>query len=92
MQRDHAETVALRALGWLAGNEDLLPIFMGSTGASAADLRDRASDPEFLGAVLDFLVMDDAWLLAFCGAAGVPPSAPAEARSVLPGGDLPHWT
>ncbi len=92
MQRDIAETLALRALGWLAANEELLPVFMGSTGVSEADLRERASDAEFLGAVLDFLTMDDAWLLAFCEAADVPPTTPAEARAALPGGNLPHWT
>lgn len=92
LQRDLAETLALQALGWLASNEELLPVFMGSTGVSEADLRARASDPEFLGAVLDFLTMDDAWLLAFSEAAGVPPTDPVAARAALPGGNLPHWT
>ena len=39
MKQDAAETVALQALAWLAANEDLMPTFMGSTGASAEDLR-----------------------------------------------------
>ena len=43
MTRDSAETVGLHALAWLAGNEDLLPVFLGSTGASETDVRSGAS-------------------------------------------------
>lgn len=92
MQRDAAETVGLQALGWLAGNEDLLPVFLGSTGASSEDLRAGAADPAFLGSVLDFLTMDDAWVVAFCDAAGLPYEAPMRARAALPGGGQVHWT
>ena len=42
--QDTAETLALQALGWLAANDDLLPVFLGSTGASEADLKTQASD------------------------------------------------
>ncbi len=92
MQRDSAETLALRALAWLAGNEELLPLFLGSTGASAEDLRNQAGDPEFLGAVLDFLLMDDAWVVACCDAIGVRYETLAQARGALPGGMQTHWT
>jgi hypothetical protein len=92
MTRDEAETVALQALGWLAGSEELLPVFLGATGAGEADLRQRAADPDFLASVLDFLAMDDAWIGAFCTEAQLPPEAPMRARQALPGGDLPHWT
>jgi hypothetical protein len=92
MQRDAAETVGLRALAWLAGNEELLPVFLGSTGASLDDLRAGAGDPAFLGSVLDFLMMDDAWVVAFCDAGGLPYEAPMRARGALPGGAETHWT
>ena len=39
-----AETLALNVLGWLVGNDELLPIFLGSTGASADDLRARVGE------------------------------------------------
>ncbi len=45
MTQESAETVGLQALAWLAGNEDLLPVFLGSTGASAADVRKRCIGP-----------------------------------------------
>lgn len=92
MQRDFADTVAIRALGWLAANDDLLPVFLGSTGAEIADLRACAGDPAFLGSVLDFLMMDDAWIVAFCDDAGLPYDAPMRARQALPGGEQVNWT
>jgi hypothetical protein len=91
-RQEFAETVALQALGWLAGNDKLLPIFLGASGAAVADLRERASDPEFLGAVLDFLLMDDAWVASFCDAEGIAYAAPMTARNCLPGGAQTHWT
>ncbi|MFP4275661.1 MAG: DUF3572 domain-containing protein [Paracoccaceae bacterium] len=90
--QDAAEALALEALGWLAGNEDLLPVFMGATGVSAGELRAQAAAPEFLGAVLDFLLMDDAWVIAFCDAAGRAYTDVAAARAALPGGAQVNWT
>lgn len=87
-----AEIIALRALAWLVGNDDLRGVFMGATGAGEDDLRARAQDPEFLASVLDFLMMDDAWITGFCDAEGLAyPEVPA-ARAALPGGELQHWT
>lgn len=87
-----AETLALNALSWLVGNEDLLPVFLGATGASAQDLRDRAGEAEFLASVLDFISMDDAWVVAFCDANAVPYDLPGQARLVLAGNSEMHWT
>lgn len=90
--RHTAETTALQALGWLVGNEDLLPVFLGATGASEGDLRAQAEDPAFLASVLDFIMMDDAWVIACCDAHGLPYPRLAEARALLPGGEAVHWT
>lgn len=92
MTLDQAEITALKALGWLVENEDLLPVFLGATGASEADLRERATDSEFLGSVLDFLMMDDAWVVAFCDTLTLPYETPMLARQSLPGGAQVHWT
>lgn len=92
MQQDYAETIGLQALDWLAGNEELLPVFLGATGATEADLRAGALDPAFLGSVLDFLTMDDAWVIAFCESAGLAYTQPLVARQALPGGAQMHWT
>ena len=92
MGQDEAETIALQALGWIAANEELLPVFLGSTGASLDELRTRVDDPAFLVSVLSFLTMDDAWVLGFAEAAGVSPEAPLAARRALPGGEEVAWT
>jgi hypothetical protein len=90
--RDRAEALALQALAWLAGSEDLLPRFLAASGLGAADLQARAAEPEVLAAVLDFLLQDDAWITGFCDANGLPYTAPGAARASLPGGETLHWT
>lgn len=92
MSPDSAQVVALQALAWIAADEDRLAGFMAMTGAGPADLRARAADADFLGAVLDFLLTDDAWVIGFCDAHGLPYATPQSARAVLPGGAAFHWT
>lgn len=92
MTRDRAETVALTALAWLAGDEDLLGVFLGSTGAAPDDLRARAGDPAFLASVLEFLTMDDDWVRRCAEATGLDPTEPMAARVVLEGPAGMHWT
>ena len=92
MTPNHAETLAIQALGWLAGNDELWPVFLGSTGADAADASARASDPAFLASVLEFVTMDDAWVVAFCDTVGAPYDAPLRARYALPGAERVEWT
>ncbi len=91
-ERELAEVLALQALAWLVGHDDLLPLFLGATGATPQDLRARTGDPALLIAVLDFLMTEDAWLIAFCDASGQSYEAPERARQLLPGGARVHWT
>jgi len=92
MQQDRAVALAVEALGWLAANDELRPVFLGATGLQGDEVATRAQDPEFLGFVLDFLVMDDTWVQAFYDHANVPYDAPMTARAALPGGEVPNWT
>ena len=92
MTQESAEVVGLKALAWMAGNEELLPVFLGATGASEADVRAGATDPAFLGALLDFVMMDDNWVREFCDSASLAYDHPMTARMMLPGGDQVHWT
>jgi hypothetical protein len=91
-KQESAEIVALKALEWLAANDDLFPVFLGATGASVSDLAKSAQDVAFLASVLDFLVMDDQWVIGFCDDAGLSYEAPMQARAGLPGGADMHWT
>lgn len=92
MARDQAELLAIQALGWIAAQPEVAGHFLAATGGSAEDLRERAADPEFQGFVLDYLLMDEDALLAFCTDSGLSPDRPMRARAALPGGDLPNWT
>lgn len=92
LSEESAEILAIRALSWLVGNDELLPVFLGATGATETDLRQRSKDLEFLASVLDFLLMDDAWVREFCSAAGYAGDFPLRARFALPGGAQVNWT
>ncbi|UMA65325.1 DUF3572 domain-containing protein [Roseivivax marinus] len=92
MTQDRAETVGLTAVAWLAANDELLPVFMGSTGIDEAAIRENIADPTFHAAVLDFLLMDDAWVVRFCDESGLDYEVPGAAREALPGGGAVHWT
>ena len=92
MDKKQAEVRALGVLIWLVGNEELLPVFLGATGASESDLRARAGESEFLGSVLDFVMMDDAWVMAYCDGEGLPYDTLMRARQALPGGADVNWT
>ncbi|MDX8351013.1 DUF3572 domain-containing protein [Cognatiyoonia sp. IB215182] len=92
MGPEQAQIIALKALGWLAGTEELCSVFLGSTGGSADDLREQASDPSFQASVLEFLTMDDAWVVAFCDAHDLAYDQPLRARYALPGAEQVNWT
>ena len=92
MQTEVAQTLALQALGWIALDDEVFPQFLNATGANLADLRRRAADPDFQAAVLDFLLQDDRWVVAFCDATGQAYTAPQAARAALPGGAAVNWT
>ncbi len=92
MARPQAEALAVQALVWMAGDADLVGRFLAASGAGPADLRARAAEPEFLGFVLDFLLAEEAALIAFAAAEQIPPELPMRARAALPGGAVPNWT
>ncbi|MBM2577067.1 DUF3572 domain-containing protein [Jannaschia sp. Os4] len=89
--QDRAEMLGLQALGWLA-ETDRLGAFAGATGADLDTVRAGAADPAFLGAVLDFVMSDDAAARAFCEENGLAAEDLVRARAALPGGDHVHWT
>lgn len=92
MKSEQAEVIALQGLAWLAGNDDLCSTFLGTTGGSVDDLRERATDPAFQAAVLEFITMDDEWIIAFCDSVGIGYDQPLRARYTLPGAESVHWT
>lgn len=92
MKQESAEVIALKTLTWLVGDEEILPIFLGSSGMSPEELRVRATEMDVLSAVLDFVTMNDEWVNACATATGLDPHDPMRARQALPGGADIHWT
>lgn len=80
-----AQTIALKALGYLAVDENLLSAFLGSTGLSVADLKIGATDSAFLAGILDYFLQNEALLLAFAAAEELAPETIVRARQRLPG-------
>lgn len=92
MTEADAEQIAIDALGWMAQDPEIIGGFLGVSGATPEDIRKRAKEPEFLGFVLDYLLSDDAMVMAFSDATGHSAQAPMQARQALPSGATPHWT
>lgn len=79
-------------MAWLLADPDRAQQFIVATGATPGDLAALAQDTNFLGSVLDFLLTEDALVTGFCDAAGLPYTAPMQARPHLPGFSQMHWT
>ncbi len=88
----NAEVVAIQALTWIAQDEAIFSDFLNTTGAAPDGIAAAAAQPEFLASVLDFLLLEDRWIIAFCEAGGLPFDAPMRARAALPGGQTENWT
>jgi hypothetical protein len=87
--REAAETIALNGLAYLAATQGDIERFLNISGVEAGALRARAGEPEFLAAVMDFLLADDKLLTGFCDAEGLDPKDIHRARRALPGAHEP---
>ncbi len=96
LDREQAEILALRALGWVAADPERIGGFLAFSGLAPENLGEilGGADPEarggLLGGLLDWLLADESALLAFCAEARIPPEEPLAARAALPGfsGDM----
>ena len=85
---EEAEVIALKALGFLAGEPERLERFMSLSGLTLAAIRKSAADPAFLAGVLDHLLSDQTLLLTFVENCGFSPSDVQMSRQRLPGASL----
>ena len=90
--RKAAETLAAQAFSWVTEDVDRLQAFMAMTGAGPADIVRNAASARFLGTVLDYILTEDALVIAFCDSCHVPYTVPIQARALLPGGETWNWT
>ena len=80
-----AETIALNALSFLAESPDALESFMHQSGVDPATIRLRVAERDFLAAVLDFLMADEALLVRFCDSTRTEPRVVRQANYELGG-------
>ena len=92
MDREIAETRALEVLTWVLSEDDLIQVFMGTTGASQNDLRSNTLSHEFLISILDFVLMDDRWVISCSKFLNIDPSQIKLIRMSLDGGQEVTWT
>jgi hypothetical protein len=82
---ESSQILALEALGFIAADADLLDRFLLTTGLDAQQIRESAPEAAFQAGLLDYVLGDEALLLAFAAHAGIKPEAVARARFQLPG-------
>ncbi|MDB5697101.1 MAG: hypothetical protein JWN21_2644 [Sphingomonas bacterium] len=80
---DDAKTLALRALIWTLAEQDRAQRLLAVTGIEPADLRARIGDPAVLAASLNFLLANEADLVACAADIGIRPDALAAAAQEL---------
>ena len=92
MDKEIAETRALEVLTWVLSEDDLIQVFMGTTGASQDDLRLNTLNHEFLISILDFVLMDDSWVISCSKFMNIDPSQIQVIKMSLDGGQEVNWT
>jgi hypothetical protein len=83
LTRDDAETVAIRAIGFLAEDTRRLGRFLSLTGMEPQTLVAGAESTPVQVAVLDHLLGDESLLMVFCGHANIAPEMIRAARMLL---------
>ena len=92
MDDEQAKIVALQALTYLVGEQQVLQRFIDLSGVDLSDLRSRVDDPGMLAGVLEFFLGFEPQLLEMCEATGLSAEAPAQARSCLLGVQFVEWS
>ena len=80
-----AESLAIQALAFLAGEPESLGRFLANTGVGPEEIRSTAHEPHFLAGVLDYLLSDEPLLVAFAAQVSIDPADVARASAVLGG-------
>jgi hypothetical protein len=84
--REAAESLAIQALSFIAGEPERLGRFLAISGIGPEQIRVAAQEPLFLAGVLDHIASDERLLMAFAAETGIDPAAIGKARTALGGG------
>lgn len=83
LSRDEAEALAITCLQFIADEPERLSRFMAISGLESQDIREAATEPNFLVGVLDYVLQDESALLTLSANAGCDPASVAAARASL---------
>jgi len=89
MNKEAAETLAIRAITYIAGDDELLEGLFAQSGIGIDDLKSGITSNDIQRGVLDFLLSHEPFVVGFVEDAGYAPEDPARAQVVLAGG--PVW-
>jgi hypothetical protein len=82
---EHPQIIALKALAFLASDEERLSYFLVSTGMDLQDLKEQADDLNMLAGLLDHVLGNENLLLEFAASMSCKPESVVHARQMLPG-------
>lgn len=68
------DSLAAHVLTFLAADQNRLASFLDATGFDPATLRTSATDPSFVDGILDYVMSDDALMVAFAAHLGRSPA------------------
>jgi len=88
--KEEAAALGVAALQFLADDPERLERFLSLSGLGPHNLRKAATEPTFLGAVLNHVAGDEKLLIAFAADQNVRPEVVMNAREVLVG-RAPDW-
>jgi hypothetical protein len=83
--REAAESVAIAALAYIAGEPEQLGRFLAITGIGPDQIRQAAREPRFLAGVLEHVMGDERLLMAFAEQSGIEPATIGKAQEALGG-------
>ena len=83
------EALATAALSWIASDGEQISRFMALTGIEPEQMRIAASQPGFLGGVLEFLLGHEPTLMRFCEDNDLSPTLVQKAYKRLAGAPVP---
>jgi hypothetical protein len=85
LSQEAAENVAIQALNYLASDPERLDRFLALSGLDHASVRAAASEPGFLGGVLEHVAGDEQLLVEFAEFIELKPHEVDRARATLSG-------
>jgi hypothetical protein len=83
LRQKEAESLAIQALAFIAGDSARIGPFLAATGIGPEMIRAAAREPDFLRGVLDYVAGDDGLLVAFATETGINPFDIPIARDAL---------